>query len=111
MLRSPPRSTLTDTPFPYTTLFRSLHMPVPCDEKHSHVVEDQQAEGDDAQPVEIMAARGQGSRRDRRKGERTGNGIHDGTPGNVARRHRLAMLPAVVQSQRDRWREIGRAHV
>src|SRR3546814_1006525 len=67
-------------------------------------LEDQQAEGDDAQPVEIMAARGQGSRRDRRKGERTGNGIHDGTPGNVARRHRLAMLPAVVQSQRDRWR-------
>src|SRR3546814_16083934 len=24
MIRRPPRSTLTDTPFPYTTLFRSL---------------------------------------------------------------------------------------
>src|SRR3546814_15908352 len=25
MIRRPPRSTLTDTPFPYTTLFRSQH--------------------------------------------------------------------------------------
>src|SRR3546814_19223867 len=25
LLRRPPRSTRTDTPFPYTTLFRSLH--------------------------------------------------------------------------------------
>src|SRR3546814_1471957 len=25
MIRRPPRSTRTDTPFPYTTLFRSLH--------------------------------------------------------------------------------------
>src|SRR3546814_11097103 len=25
MIRLPPRSTRTDTPFPYTTLFRSLH--------------------------------------------------------------------------------------
>src|SRR3546814_10035146 len=28
MIRRPPRSTLTDTLFPYTTLFRSLHLPV-----------------------------------------------------------------------------------
>src|SRR3546814_4654317 len=27
MCRRPPRSTLTDTLFPYTTLFRSLHFP------------------------------------------------------------------------------------
>src|SRR3546814_2996921 len=27
MIRRPPRSTLTDTLFPYTTLFRSLHVP------------------------------------------------------------------------------------
>src|SRR3546814_1009017 len=27
MIRRPPRSTLTDTLFPYTTLFRSLHLP------------------------------------------------------------------------------------
>src|SRR3546814_4107212 len=28
MIRRPPRSTRTDTLFPYTTLFRSPHMPV-----------------------------------------------------------------------------------
>src|SRR3546814_15255214 len=27
MIRRPPRSTRTDTPFPYTTLFRSIHEP------------------------------------------------------------------------------------
>src|SRR3546814_1919493 len=26
MIRRPPRSTRTDTPFPYTTLFRSIHL-------------------------------------------------------------------------------------
>src|SRR3546814_6122146 len=29
MIRRPPRSTRTDTLFPYTTLFRSLHVDVP----------------------------------------------------------------------------------
>src|SRR3546814_20033639 len=31
MIRRPPRSTRTDTLFPYTTLFRSLHIPVGID--------------------------------------------------------------------------------
>src|SRR3546814_4171166 len=39
MLRRPPRSTRTDTLFPYTTLFRSLHRSlaerVPCND-HTH---------------------------------------------------------------------------
>src|SRR3546814_1691042 len=35
MIRRPPRSTRTDTLFPYTTLFRSLGLP--CD-KHHHEV-------------------------------------------------------------------------
>src|SRR3546814_6078173 len=30
MRRRPPRSTRTDTRFPYTTLFRSTSLPVPC---------------------------------------------------------------------------------
>src|SRR3546814_6770641 len=30
MLRRPPRSTLTDTPFPYTTLFRSCSILAGC---------------------------------------------------------------------------------
>src|SRR3546814_13080736 len=43
MIRRPPRSTRTDTLFPYTTLFRSLHpLPVPCVQnipgEESHIV-------------------------------------------------------------------------
>src|SRR3546814_18599953 len=30
MIRRPPIFTLTDTPFPYTTLFRSAHVPEPA---------------------------------------------------------------------------------
>src|SRR3546814_5565853 len=30
MIRRPPRSTRTDTLFPYTTLFRSTHTPLSC---------------------------------------------------------------------------------
>src|SRR3546814_12166477 len=30
MIRRPPRSTRTDTLFPYTTLFRSITVPAPC---------------------------------------------------------------------------------
>src|SRR3546814_10496302 len=38
MIRTPPRSTRTDTLFPYTTLFRSLRHRV--DIGHTHVVDD-----------------------------------------------------------------------
>src|SRR3546814_17482136 len=34
MIRRPPRSTRTDTLFPYTTLFRSLPAPRPSDAEH-----------------------------------------------------------------------------
>src|SRR3546814_14571706 len=34
MIRRPPRSTRTDTLFPYTTLFRSLAMSQPLDRRH-----------------------------------------------------------------------------
>src|SRR3546814_7595647 len=41
MIRRPPRSTRTDTLFPYTTLFRSLHQGDPERIKQSaHLVED-----------------------------------------------------------------------
>src|SRR3546814_15135227 len=35
MIRLPPRSTLTDTPFPYTTLFRSVERQTPRGERRS----------------------------------------------------------------------------
>src|SRR3546814_4848257 len=34
MIRRPPRSTRTDTLFPYTTLFRSVFGPAPCQSLH-----------------------------------------------------------------------------
>src|SRR3546814_18449664 len=48
MLRRPPRSTLTDTLFPYTTLFRS--------HQAQHVGRAQQRLGGDAAPVQADAA-------------------------------------------------------
>src|SRR3546814_18187941 len=38
MIRRPPRSTRTDTLFPYTTLFRSVVAPVPKDKRSIFVV-------------------------------------------------------------------------
>src|SRR3546814_5922526 len=35
MIRRPPRSTRTDTLFPYTTLFRSTSLPLHCAEFHA----------------------------------------------------------------------------
>src|SRR3546814_9286816 len=37
MIRRPPRSTRTDTLFPYTTLFRSVHRPALVDRLADHV--------------------------------------------------------------------------
>src|SRR3546814_7419000 len=45
MIRRPPRSTRTDTLFPYTTLFRSAHEGT--DEERSGHVDADEADGDD----------------------------------------------------------------
>src|SRR3546814_4470765 len=38
MIRRPPRSTRTDTLFPYTTLFRSIDQPIGADQVHAQAV-------------------------------------------------------------------------
>src|SRR3546814_2107090 len=40
MIRRPPRSTRTDTLFPYTTLFRSLHTQAQRDAEHRMIIRD-----------------------------------------------------------------------
>src|SRR3546814_12824307 len=46
MLRRPPRSTRTDTLFPYTTLFRSLRHRVPVTHGDGAVIERVEVDGD-----------------------------------------------------------------
>src|SRR3546814_7451400 len=49
MIRRPPRSTRTDTLFPYTTLFRSSAHRTPCRKRrpsHAHTAQVRQASGD-----------------------------------------------------------------
>src|SRR3546814_15562803 len=87
MIRRPPRSTRTDTLFPYTTLFRSrLGRPVAA------------ARGGAATGAAVLGA-----------GE-----LHGGDPGNDAARG-LEPQPATRRRHRDRHAggvgEIGRAHV
>src|SRR3546814_11600248 len=59
MIRRPPRSTRTDTLFPYTTLFRSLGLVVA---RHLHAVDDQcgidlaEQPGDDDTPPDVPCA-------------------------------------------------------
>src|SRR3546814_18031466 len=43
MIRRPPRSTRTDTLFPYTTLFRSQALPAVAAVHHGHVLPDRPA--------------------------------------------------------------------
>src|SRR3546814_13335135 len=52
MIRRPPRSTRTDTLFPYTTLFRSLRVPL------EHAVEHHVGEGEALVVVGIVDLRG-----------------------------------------------------
>src|SRR3546814_4973917 len=62
MIRRPPRSTLTDTLFPYTTLFRSR-----AGRQHQDIGEHGERRGDDraaAMPERDAAHHGQGQRAD-----------------------------------------------
>src|SRR3546814_1688247 len=67
MIRRPPRSTRTDTLFPYTTLFRSHHARV---ERHPEGLEAEDAEQADIHGRAVLAdarAEGQHGRIDRRR--------------------------------------------
>src|SRR3546814_13549914 len=47
MIRRPPRSTRTDTLFPYTTLFRSAGAPAPLHRRRAHHLRQGLAEGEE----------------------------------------------------------------
>src|SRR3546814_1265016 len=55
MIRRPPRSTRTDTLFPYTTLFRSLRHAEADDEEHAS--REQHRLGVHAEPLGVLAGR------------------------------------------------------
>src|SRR3546814_2813805 len=57
MIRRPPRSTRTDTLFPYTTLFRSLHQTGEREAAHPHRIDGEEKEA--AVGVEQRPAIGQ----------------------------------------------------
>src|SRR3546814_10973655 len=84
MIRRPPRSTRTDTLFPYTTLFRS--------------------------GAERLA-RGAGRRGGRQAdaGARSADRLDPAIRGALRQRERRHHHPP--EARRRRWREIGRAHV
>src|SRR3546814_3639724 len=54
MIRRPPRSTRTDTLFPYTTLFRS-HRREPCCDAEAHHHHEEGGGGDDVAVEELEA--------------------------------------------------------
>src|SRR3546814_12888173 len=54
MIRRPPRSTRTDTLFPYTTLVRSLERAVGLAERWQHVLEVQDDDGKEVRWVESL---------------------------------------------------------
>src|SRR3546814_16191650 len=109
MIRLPPRSTRTDTLFPYTTLFRSPGSTCPTDR-----------DGGRAQPARNAAlsrAQHAAGPQARRPGPLPATQM--GTEGWLARRSGAGLCPhaagiafsAYRGQQRGRDREIGRAHV
>src|SRR3546814_8096042 len=55
MIRRPPRSTRTDTLFPYTTLFRSpLHRDVRADESEAVALVPERARAEGFQPLDLI---------------------------------------------------------
>src|SRR3546814_11965194 len=115
IIRPPPRSTRTDTLFPYTTLFRSVHVAVPAEVADGAAVDatlDRLDLVDDFHRADFRRA-GQGAGGERR-GQRVqrvetflqaagdvGDDVHDVA---VALDHHLLGEP-------DAADEIGRAHV
>src|SRR3546814_5327130 len=81
MIRRPPRSTRTDTLFPYTTLFRSCVRPAGAADGaigragRRHALADDRADGDAAGPA---AGRGRGRIRDRAGGRGRAGRTADG---------------------------------
>src|SRR3546814_4954998 len=63
MIRRPPRSTLTDTLFPYTTLFRSRGRPRPDRRGRGYILLRREPRGEG--PGQDRAKAGRGGRRDR----------------------------------------------
>src|SRR3546814_7904274 len=116
MIRPPPRSTRTDTLFPYTTLFRS-RLPQPSDlarlhgrDRHRHVLVDGAAAPDAPAAVRLAGDRHRlGARRAR--GRNLDEHVDRGAVDREDRR-------ALAGRQRPDYRrlfavadEIGRAHV
>src|SRR3546814_14554713 len=107
MIRRPPRSTRTDTLFPYTTLFRSLLPPFALPGLGGHrlglaFVALGGIAGDDVEAPELPAGLGVISGDITGRG-RLGAGVADDDLGHVDRQ--------ALVDRRAQAREIGRAHV
>src|SRR3546814_14178461 len=100
MIRLPPRSTRTDTLFPYTTLFRSVR-PVAVRSRHQDRVRDSRHRaGDDVRDISVHRARTDSA------DAGTGHRLRTGSA--VARRIRLADVLARDVAEHQK---IRRAHV
>src|SRR3546814_12663243 len=113
MIRRPPRSTRTDTLFPYTTLFRSLEVAAAA---HADIAgrEEGQRTGGRRRQAEARIALGARSAAFRRDGpldELDGHDIAD-PAGAAARgqRHIAALKDRAVRGPRRRWARDGRGH-
>src|SRR3546814_4644082 len=119
MLRRPPRSTRTDTLFPYTTLFRSLlragagvHGRVPDARAADRAVPEPDRAGlwaEQLDPRQLPRAGGVCAQRRAHRAAAvgdTGHGHRGALASQLRRRARLA-----VAGPRHRVAEIGRAHV
>src|SRR3546814_13290474 len=95
MIRRPPRSTLTDTLFPYTTLFRSLHLQHQARQQAEAEVED-----------ESHRDEGRGELEAEKEGLRHHAGDH---LRNVAHQQRLAGNEDLVDLDDAAQQQIGRA--
>src|SRR3546814_17630637 len=101
MIRGPPRSTRTDTLFPYTTLFRSAvegagDLPraprLPCPDLRGHVVDER-----DALPLQAA--------RDPEREARRVDGDHGLGPQRLHRRPGLAQAPDDAEEMRQHLEE------
>src|SRR3546814_13514211 len=104
MIRRPPRSTLTDTLFPYTTLFRS---PMPCRDADGGMDQLMREDGRDLRRHGVRRVREVGPDEDFKMPVRA-------QPVIPALADRLALPARAGEADRHvdtRGQEIGRAHV
>src|SRR3546814_15474901 len=109
MIRRPPRSTRTDTLFPYTTLFRSLEVAAAA---HADIAgrEEGQRTGGRRRQAEAriaLGARGATFRRDGPLAELDGHAIAD--PAAAAARGQRHLAPLNDRAVRGRRRRLARA--